>query len=251
MTIDRHPAQAPHDLLAAYLLDAVDEHERQVFEEHLLGCSDCERELADLAPTVEALGSSVSTSPPAHLRESVLRQVTAAATHERSAQAPEHARTTSPPDALAARRAARSSRRLVLLAGAAAAVAVIMALVFGPFRGTDDMTPAMIAAAADAQRYEVQVGDATATIIVSRTLDKAAIETTDMTPAPNGQDYQVWFAQADGTVTDAGVMPHVEDAAMVLSDDVGDAVGVGLTMEPAGGSPQPTSEPIVLIPFEA
>lgn len=246
MTSDPRPSAAPHDLLAAYALDAVDDHERRVFEEHLLGCAECERELAGLAPTVEALGSSVATPPPEHLRESVLREVA----DMRASAADRHA-TTAPADDLAARRTARSSRRLVALGAAAAAVAVIMALMFGPFRGEGPMTPATIAAAGDAQRYEVRVGDATATIIVSRSLDRAAIETTDMAPAPDGQDYQLWFAHADGSVTDAGVMPRVDDAAMVLSDEVDDAVGVSLTMEPAGGSPQPTSDPLVLVPFEA
>lgn len=254
MTSDPRQAHAPHDLLAAYLLDAVDERERQVFEEHLLGCADCERELTELGPTLEALGSSVPAPPPAHVRDAVLRQVAEDRAGSRTADPgdpvdrPDGA---GPTDELGARRAERSSRRLILLTGAAAAVAVIMALFFGPLRGDDQMTPATIAAAADAQRYEVQAGDATATVIVSRTLDKAAVETTDMPPAPDGQDYQLWFAHADGTVSDAGVMPRTQDAAMVLSDDLGDAVGVAITMEPAGGSPQPTSDPIVLVAFEA
>lgn len=251
MTIDPHQPQAPHDLLAAYLLDAVDERERHVFEEHLLGCPDCERELVGLAPTMEALGSSVPAAPPPHLRDAVLRQVArdrADGALPDPVERPDGAGST---DELGARRAKRSSRRLVLLAGAAAAVAVIMAVFFGPLRGDAEMTPATIAAAADAERYEVQIGDATATIIVSRALDKAAIETSDMAPAPDGRDYQLWFAQADGTVTDAGLMPHTDDPAMVLSDDLGEAVGVGITMEPAGGSTQPTSDPIVLVPFEA
>ena len=247
MTGDPRPSQAPHDLLAAYALDAVDDGERRAFEEHLLGCPDCERELAALAATVEALGASVPAAPPARVREDLLRSVS----RERAAEVPAPAAASAPTDDLSARRTARSSRRLTLLAAAAAAVAVVMALVVGPFRAEAPMTPATIAAAADAQRYEVRVGEATATIIVSRSLDRAAIETTDMAPAPDGQDYQLWFAHADGSLTDAGVMPRVDDAAMVLSDVVDDAVGVGLTMEPAGGSAQPTTDPIVMIPFEA
>ena len=246
MTHDPREPASPHDLLAAYALDAVDEHEQRLFEEHLLGCPACERELAELAPTVEALGAGVPAAPPATVRETVLRHV-AEERLDRTSPAPG----AGPADDLAARRAARSSRRLVLLAAAAAAVAVVMALVVGPFRAEAPLTPAAIAAAADAERYEVRVGEATAVVIVSRTLDKAAIETTDMAPAPDGRDYQLWFAHADGSLTDAGVMPRVEDAAMVLSDDVDDAVGIGLTMEPAGGSAQPTTDPIVVIPIEA
>lgn len=243
MTLDPHHDAAPHDLLAAYLLDAVDDDERLLFEEHLLGCADCERELAELGDTVTALASSVPVAPPPRLREDLLRQVA----QDRASAG----QGTPPPDQLAAQRERRSSRRLVLLAGAAAAVAAIMALVFGPFLGSDAMTTQTIAAAADAERFEVTVGDATATIIVSRTLNKAAIETSDMAPAPDGQAYQLWLAQADGTLTDAGLMPQTDDPAMVLSSDLGEAVAVGITMEPSGGSPQPTSEPIALVSIQA
>ena len=246
MTIDPQQPQAPHDLLGAYLLDAVDERERLIFEEHLLGCPDCERELAELAPAVEEIAAGLTVPPPAPVRDAVLEHVRADGA-ARAAESP----APTPADELAARREDRSTRRLLLLAGAAAAVAVVMALMFGPFRGDPGVTAASIAAADDAQRYEVRVGDATATVILSRTLDRAAVETTDMTPPPDGRDYQVWLSHADGTMTDAGLMPHEEDATLVLSDAVGDAVGVGITMEPAGGSPEPTGEPVVLIPFEA
>lgn len=242
MTDDPREPQAPHDLLAAYLLDAVDDRERRRFEEHLLDCPDCEREIARLAPTVAVLGASVPADPPTRLREAVLREVAASRAPGSVADAPD--------DDLSARRAARSSRRLLLLAGAAAAVAVVMALMFGPFRDAE-MTPATVAAAGDAQRYEARLDGATATVVVSRSLDKAAIETRGMPPAPEGRDYQLWFTRADGTMTAAGVMPPTADAAMVLTVDVGDAVGVGITVEPSGGSTQPSGDPILLIPFEA
>ncbi|MCA1781780.1 MAG: zf-HC2 domain-containing protein [Intrasporangiaceae bacterium] len=164
MTSDPRQAQAPHDLLAAYLLDAVDERERQVFEEHLLGCADCERELAELGPTLEALGSSVPAPPPPHLRDALLRRVSETRVATMQPVPEDRADDPAPPDALAAQREKKSARRLILLAGAAAAVAAVMALVFGPFLGSGEMTPATIAAAADAERYEVEVGDATATV---------------------------------------------------------------------------------------
>lgn len=250
MTLGTHHDPAPHDLLAAYLLDAVDDDERQRFEEHLLGCTECERELAELGGTVEALAASVPVAPPPRLREEVLRQVAQdRAAHDGSA-APA-GQSDAPTDMLAAQREKRSSRRMFLLAGAAAAVAAVMALVIGPFLGTDTMTTQTIAAAADAERFEVAVGDATATVIVSRSLNKAAIETSDMAPAPDGQAYQLWLAQADGTLTDAGLMPQTDNPAMVLSTDLGEAVAVGITMEPSGGSPQPTSEPIALVSIQA
>lgn len=248
------------DLLAAYLLDAVDEHERRLVEEHLLTCPACEHEVAALVPTVEALAlAPTPLTPPAHVRDAVLggiepptRTGGPSQTPTEAAAAPEVVSPApSRDDDLAARRNSRAARRLSLLVAAAAAVALFMFVAIGPFRGAPDVTTEAVAAAADAQRFEAQLGAATATVIVSREMDKVAIETRDMTPAPEGQDYQLWFSHPDGTVSDAGVMPRDEDAEMVLENDLGDAVGVAMTMEPEGGSPQPTSDPVVVIPFEA
>lgn len=247
------------ELLAAYLLDAVDDAERLLVEEHLLSCPDCEREVAILVPTVEALAlAPAPLSPPPQVREAVMRgirpSVRTGPPPQTPAAAPPELDSADVPrdDDLAAHRQARATRRLSLLVAAAAAVALFMFVAIGPFRGAaPDVTIETVATAADAQRFEAQVGEATATVIVSREMDKVAIETRDMTPAPEGQDYQLWFSHPDGTVTDAGVMPRDEDAEMVLEDDLGDAVGVAVTMEPEGGSEQPTSEPVVVIPFEA
>ncbi|KAB7745145.1 hypothetical protein GA707_04070 [Nostocoides sp. F2B08] len=264
MTDPRHESDPTHDpdpthahvrdLLAAYLLDAVDEHERLLVEEHLLTCPDCEHEVATLTPTVEALAlAATPQTPPAQVREAVLHGI-------EPASRPGAPRQTSPPtafadparhDDLGARRSSRAARRLSLLVAAAAAVALFMFVAIGPFRGAPDLTTETVAAAADAQRFEAQVGEATATVIVSREMDKVAIETRDMTPAPEGRDYQLWFSHPDGTVSDAGVMPRDEDAEMVIEVDLGDAVGVAVTMEPEGGSEQPTSEPVLVVPFEA
>ena len=259
MTDPQRDADPRHDsvqeLLPAYLLDAVDEDDRLRVEEHLLTCPDCERELAALAPTVEMLAlAPAPVAPPARVRDAVLRGIgspAAAGPPERVAEVTA-APSPAPADGLAARRHARATRRLSLLVAAAAAVALFMFLAIGPFRGpAPDVTTETVAAAADAQRFEAQIGEATATVIVSREMDKVAIETEDMTPAPEGRDYQLWFSHPDGTVSDAGVMPREADAAMVLDDGLGDAVGVALTLEPEGGSSQPTSEPMVVIPFEA
>ena len=52
-------------------------------------------------------------------------------------------------------------------------------------------------------------------------------------------------------VEPAGVVrPDASDNVMViLEGDAAAATGAGLTVEPTGGSPAPTSDPIMLIPF--
>ena len=70
-----------HALSGAYAVDALDDVERAEFERHLQQCPECQDEVASLrAAAVELTHASALTPPPA-LRDSVLRQVSTAATH--------------------------------------------------------------------------------------------------------------------------------------------------------------------------
>ena len=44
----------------------------------------------------------------------------------------------------------------------------------------------------------------------------------------------------------AGLMPKAPDHKVLLKGDAAKATGVGITVEPEGGSKTPTSEPIAL-----
>ncbi len=61
-----------HVEVGAYALDALDEAERGAFEEHLAGCADCQRELAEFTETTARLGALGDVAPPAALRSSLL-----------------------------------------------------------------------------------------------------------------------------------------------------------------------------------
>jgi anti-sigma-K factor RskA len=47
----------------------------------------------------------------------------------------------------------------------------------------------------------------------------------------------------------AGVMPAKADQTVLLQGDAATATAVGITVEPRGGSPEPTSDPIALFDF--
>lgn len=66
-----------------------------------------------------------------------------------------------------------------------------------------------------------------------------------------GKVYQLWFDD-DGAMRSAGLMdPGRTDQAVLLRGGIDGASGVGVTVEPAGGSAQPTSAPLALLPFPA
>ena len=58
------PSGDPHDLLAGYLLDALDPEEEARFVAHLPTCAVCAAELASLGETVADLAESYHVVPP-------------------------------------------------------------------------------------------------------------------------------------------------------------------------------------------
>ena len=62
-----------HDLTPAYALHALDEGERERYEEHLPRCERCREELAELTESAAALAWAVeSPAPPPTLRKRIL-----------------------------------------------------------------------------------------------------------------------------------------------------------------------------------
>jgi anti-sigma-K factor RskA len=67
----------------------------------------------------------------------------------------------------------------------------------------------------------------------------------DLPPLADNQDYQLWISRPEGEILSAGVI-EVPDAAASLIDvtllpEHANLVGVGVSIEPEGGSPTPTT----------
>jgi len=232
-----------HKLTGAYAMDALDELERARFEQHLASCDDCRAEVAELRETAALLSETVAVTPPASLRESVLAgisQVRPLAPAASTSQ-PSHA----------GRPAARGRGWVPFLVAAALALIVgVGALVTQPWADPDDaerLTAAeQVLQAPDAEEVSVDLGEAgRATITRSKSHDRAVITTEDMVSAPAGKDYELWFIAGDEFVS-AGLMPDAPDQTVVLDGSAGEAAAVGITVEPDGGSNQPTSDPIAV-----
>ena len=107
-----------------------------------------------------------------------------------------------------------------------------------------------ILAASDTQRASapIEVGG-TATLVWSNTLGRSAMIVDDLPELPTGKVYEAWYidesgsAAAAGTFTSAegGITLHVLDGTMAARD------AVGVTVEPKGGSEQPTTDPILVL----
>lgn len=146
------------------------------------------------------------------------------------------------------------SRPVVALLGAAAAAVLAVA---GTMLDLDlDLVPRepsvvdQIVAAAD---YESASGDVvgggTVKAIWSDSLDRAALLVSDLGAPPSGRTYQMWFIDAEGAATPAGtfVPASAGTQSFALDGEMERGDAIGITVEPAGGSPSPTTTPIVVI----
>ncbi|NUS56663.1 MAG: anti-sigma factor, partial [Streptomycetaceae bacterium] len=87
------------------------------------------------------------------------------------------------------------------------------------------------------------------TVVVSASQDKAVFVVSGMARPPAGKVYQLWFDDK-GTMRSAGLMdPGRSSQAVLLHGAVDGASGMGVTVEPAGGSKSPTSAPVALMSF--
>jgi len=248
-----------HGLAGAYAVDAVDDVERAQFEAHLIGCSACQSEVLSLGAAASELALGTVTSPPASLRESVLRSITSVRPLPPVVDAPE------PPVSLESRRTERAERiqrtekarrsPVRWLAGvAAAAVLATGGALWNPWSGEQEQSTVQLTAtqrvlkAGDAQRFETKVGGATATVVRSPSLNRAVIVTANMPAPPKGKVYELWLQQGEDMVK-AGFMPPGEANTVLLEGNAATAVGAGVTIEPVGGSATPSQPAVALISF--
>ena len=240
-----------HHLSGAYAVDALDDDERTSFEQHLAVCAACRAEVAELSAAAGSLASLTEATPPPSLRASVLSdiaQVRPLPPLTEDAGVPDD----SAPDAGGTVLPIRHRRRTAwFAAAAAAAVIAIGGLAWSPW--SDDagsQSPmAQVTAADDAMTVSTTKDGATAEVAYSKQLGKAAISVTGMEPAPDGMTYQLWYVGPAGTATPAGLLGVDGEGSgqALLTGQATPTDKVAMTMEPAGGSAQPTTDPLVVL----
>ncbi|GAB3775543.1 anti-sigma-K factor RskA [Nocardioides ginsengisegetis] len=242
-----------HALSGAYAIDALDDIERAQFERHLAVCADCQAEVDSLREASALLPETTMAAPPEGLRARVLADITAirplpplTGTNLEPADAPANV--------VPLRRPLR--RRLTGLVAAAAAVAAIgTGAVWQPWHDSTSQTQLSAADrirnAPDAVTVTQRVDGGQATVIASKSLNQLLVSTEGLPPLPAGKVYEMWLQDADeGMVPVPGGLMTAADATVVLDGNLANALGAGITVEPAGGSHVPTTEPVALFAFE-
>ncbi|MGW6534491.1 anti-sigma factor [Streptomyces sp. NPDC055051] len=238
---------------AAYVLHALPPAEEAAFENHLAGCAACRREVAEFEETTARLASAESAPVPGDLRARVLEQVS---------------RTPRAPGRHPARSRGGTGLRLALAASVAAAV--VLGAVAAREHGEAEEARAQAAQAQEEARTAggafadvltapdatVHTGELTdgakAAVVVSREQAEAAFTARGLPPLPGDRTYELWYAGPGGDLRPAGLLEDSGDrVTQVLDAPLDDAVAVGITVEPAGGSAQPTTEPLGIISLGA
>lgn len=227
-------SRLPHidDLLAAYALDAVDEAERAQVEEHLAACESCLGELSAYADAAALMSLGLEQAPPEHVRERLMSRIA----EEADVVRPMH------------RRGAGAGR---WLAGVAAAglLAVGGWGIWSSFVEDDLSSVEQVVQAQDAVRHQGEIDGVAVVVVTSAEQDRAVLLGSPLPEVARDQVYQAWFVQPDGDVVSAGLVPEPGVDAE-LSGDLTDVTAIALTVEPDGGSEQPTSKPVGEIPLQ-
>jgi anti-sigma-K factor RskA len=222
-----------HDLAAAYALDALDENERQEFEQHLEGCSTCAEELDSLRETASALAFAVEgPAPPASLRESLLAR----------------ARAERPPEVASIRGRRRYALPVVATIAAVAACAAIALGVWASTLNSDlDSKQRTInqigSVLSDGDARTIALTPQRGQLVIAPS-GNAVLVASGIQPAPNGKTYEAWVVPAKGAPLPAGIFSGGKDSVLLLNRQVPKGTKVAVSLEPAGGS-QKLSGPVL------
>ncbi|GAA3013320.1 anti-sigma factor [Streptosporangium longisporum] len=262
----------PHTLAGAYALNAVDEGDRLRFEEHLSRCAECAEEVRGLAETAARMGRVLAAEPPEGLRARVMAEIgqvrqvpplvpgdtgitgisgiagrKAGERHRRAAEG-------SPGTRPGTRPGAWWPRAVAGLAAACLVAAVALGVVNVRTRDLLERQEAAnrqiatVLAAPDARSIRVSGGPqgAGTLVVVSRSQDRLVVVPSGLAGLPEDRTYQMW-RMGSARTTSAGTMRPGEGASAVVIDDIAQTAQVGVTIEPAGGSAQPTSTPLLVL----
>ncbi|MFJ7903995.1 anti-sigma factor domain-containing protein [Streptomyces sp. NPDC096198] len=237
-----------HLLTGAYALHALPGEERAVFERHLSGCASCVQEVAEFTATAARLASASSAPVRDPMRRQVLHRITGVRqVPPGAATGPDQVRHRAP--------RGRGPARWAL----AACLAAFGGTALWQYERAQDARQqaaraerqadevAGVLGASDAKTRSARIAGGTGTLVVSADRDQAVFVASDLPAPPRGKVYQLWFADK-GKMRSAGLMsPGRASQAVLMRGRVDGASGVGVTVEPAGGSPQPTTTPLGLL----
>ncbi|MGV9254490.1 anti-sigma factor [Streptomyces sp. NPDC003697] len=246
-----------HSLAAPYALDALEPAERVRFERHLGQCDRCSAEVRALSEDAVRLAWSAAAPAPAALRERVMAAVRATAQEPAPArghtpQLPPHVWGVQPPPARA--RAPRPRPLFAPFATLTAAAALVVAALFAvQAQRTQDRLDAErdrareiahVLAASDARAATGRdTRGRSIGVVASAQEGRAVVTLSGYGAPPSGHVRQLWLMRPGARPQSLGLFDA--GTPLVASGLTRSATSLAVTVEPDGGSEQPTTQPIV------
>ncbi len=252
MALEHRDCAEIDEMLPAYAVHALDDSGRARVEVHLASCDrhedaaawgDVALRLADLVPAM---------TPPADLRDRVMAITSAPA---EPAAPPEVAPVEEAPvpvevlpaaveEPTAQATGVPRARLPYALAAAFATIAVIFAAWTAVFLAGGDEPAASLTTSASAGGVAAR-----ASFIADERV--AVLRFDGLEGPPAGSVYQLWAIGPDVDPTPAGLLLTIEDghAVAAVEGDFGPGWTFTVTAEPDGGSPAPTTDPLVSLTF--
>ncbi len=249
------------ELLPFYALDALTDEERELVEQYLIEHPEARQQIEEMKYTASVLPLSVSpVEPPRHAREQLMARVAA----------DERARSGVRPQPSARVNRFESFFRTFSLAAAAVAIVWVIVLNVQVVRLRNEMATLNSALAAQSnslnqiietlpqttpsQAITVSLKGTNAEpqaqgqLIADPASQSAVLVISGLPPLEAGKTYQVWLI--GGAPVSAGLLTVDSNGQGVLIVTSEEAIGsfnsLGISVEPEGGSPQPTGDIVVL-----
>ena len=217
-----------HTLSGAYALHALSSEEAEEFQKHLDACPACRQEVKELQQAAAQMGASEAIRPPAHLKARVM------AAADQMPQMPPRVSGSNVIEVPRGRWGAR------LLAAAAAVVVIVAGVVgIGVLQSEDEPSTRLASGVVEVFQAE----DAHTATMDTANGGKISVATSPSLNQMAVDTDQLWAIE-DGAIASVGVLEPEKGAFM---DMPGPEIEVAITIEPAGGSQQPTTEPIMQV----
>jgi hypothetical protein len=241
----------PHSLTGAYALDALEGGaERDRFSRHLNRCPSCASEVRGFHAVATALAFAAAAEPPPELRAQVL--AAAARTRQLAPEITTHARP---------RRVWTRVPWVPWLSGVVAMAAVAVAVFFGlaqahtqselnQARAQNQAITLVLSSPQVRLLSHATAKGGVAKVYLAADRHELVVTTSGLPALPAGHVYQLWLINKEKTVS-AGLLPAAKSGLTpaVLASGVVQGDALGLTVEPAPGSAQPTTTPILDLPL--
>ena len=240
------------DLLPCYALDALEPDEVRSLEKHLRTCADCRAELEQCRAVGEGLLYAMpGQSPPPRVRAGLIARLadarppaTSAALHR-------------PRRLQGVWQWAMGFAWVVLLVLNVSTLAQLDALrqqQMALLTQLDTSQKALSLVAYPESRTFQLSGKGTGTLVIDSELRSGVMFAWGLEPLDAAHVYQIWLIQPDGKRTSGGLFKpeagqQFVSAFFSLPQPFSNFVGIGVTVEPNGGSPGPTTPRVIGVSF--